>query len=519
MMFVLGETKQVYPGVVRFILILWLALAFSVVLPAHGAASPDDDFYAHTTNAVEVLQQWYGKNGLWNSTGWWNSAICLEAVENVVVASNGGQYLDVIRTTFDRNAAGHFHNEFYDDEGWWALAWIRAFDLTGNPRYLKMTKTIFTDMKGGWDNHCGGGILWKKNHSYKNAIANELFLLVAIRLHQRTPADAGPGSYLDWAQREWSWFKQSGMINACNLVNDGLSRDCENNDGTTWTYNQGVIIGGLTDLYKTTGDTNYLKQADAIAAAAMAKLVDGNGILQEPCEDEGCNGPDVPQFKGIFIHYLTYLYDETHNHIYYDFLVKNACSTWANDRDEANHLGLKWSGPFDSADAARQSSAIMAVSALAKPVTQNPTFAEGAGNRIAANLVHDIGRPDGLNCWEADPVRNQVSGCLTKESTAKGLATGYYSARFELKVDNFNWDKSAVATLSVADAETGKIIASHTVTRSQFPNTLYHAFTLNFIAAAGRRYDFLTYWHYSPHAPRLTESSVVVQESSAMNTK
>src|SRR5437667_9479979 len=111
------------------------------------------------------------------------------------------------------------------------------------------------------------------------------------------------------------------MINGQNLVNDGLTISCQNNGQTAWTYNQGVILGALTDLYKVTGDTNYLNQATAIADAATATLVDGNGVLREPCE---CGGGDVPQFKGIFVRYLAYLYDVTRKTNYYNLLFKSA---------------------------------------------------------------------------------------------------------------------------------------------------------------------------------------------------
>jgi hypothetical protein len=36
----------------------------------------------------------------------------------------------------------------------------------------------------------------------------------------------------------------------------------------------------------------------------------------------------------------------------------NALSVNANDKDAEGHLGFWWNGPFDKADAARQSSAL-----------------------------------------------------------------------------------------------------------------------------------------------------------------
>ncbi len=477
---------------------------------AHGAAAAGDDFNAATAAAARALQGWYRPDGLWDTTGWWNAANCLEAIENAVVANNGGVYLDVLKRTFDRNSANNFLNEFYDDEGWWALAWLRAYDLTGETRYLEMAKTIFADMQTGWDDHCGGGIWWKKERRYKNAIANELFLLVAVRLHQRTVGPAESTSYLDWALKEWRWFQHSGMINEHNLVNDGLNRNCENNGRTTWTYNQGVLIGGLAELYRATGDTNCLHQAVLIADASIGTLVDANGILSEPAEREHGGGRDVPQFKGIFIRYLAQLYDGTRRPEYFDFLVRNAHSVWANDRDASNHFGLCWSGPVDAVDAARHSSAMMAVSALAEPVMP-PARADALGTWTAGNLKHDLGRPEGLNAWTADPVETKVSGNLVIAARTETLLVGHCFVSFELKVDNFNRDTSKVATLSIVESDSGRLVASREVTRPEFSTTLYQTFSVRFQAVANKRYEFRTFWHFAPPAARLTQRSIMLQ--------
>jgi predicted alpha-1,6-mannanase (GH76 family) len=491
---------------------LCIALVLLGVPVLRGEMLSEDDFYTNGLTSAKVLQQWYNDRGLWDSTGWWNAANCLEAIESVIAANNGEQYLDVIRSTFDRNSGGNFLNEFYDDEGWWALAWIRAFDLTGEPRYVAMAKTIFADMKGGWDEHCGGGIWWKKDRSYKNAIANELFLLVAIRLHQRTPGDVGPGSYFDWAQREWAWFKSSGMINTRNLVNDGLDQNCENNRHTTWTYNQGVLIGGLAELYQTTADTNCLLQAIALADSATTTLVDASGVLGEPNESRGLHGGDVAQFKGIFIRHLTELYDVTGNPAYREFLIRNARSVWRNDRDWANRFGGRWSGPIDAVDAARHSSAMRVITALAeRPLIGTNFVGEGFLIWPAADLRHELGRLAGFHHWSANPIQDKASGWLVNGPATKALPPGDCDACFELKVDNFNRDHSIVARIAIVQVESQKTEAARELRRSDFANVLYQTFSLRFTAVTGRSYDFRTFWHHSPNAPRLTQRCVVVK--------
>jgi predicted alpha-1,6-mannanase (GH76 family) len=115
-----------------------------------------------------------------------------------------------------------------DDEGWWALAWIAAYDVTGNKQYLSTAESIFEDMKASYGTTPCGGIWWDKNRTYVNAIANELFFDVGAHLAIRGGNRAS--YYLSWALKEWNWFKKSGLINAQHTINDGLNdTTCQNN--------------------------------------------------------------------------------------------------------------------------------------------------------------------------------------------------------------------------------------------------------------------------------------------------
>src|SRR5256885_1812428 len=73
-------------------------------------------------------------------------------------------------------------------------------------------------------------------------------------------------------------------------------------------------------------------------------------------------------------------------------------AVWFNDRNVFNQLGLKWDGAWDSADAARQSSALMPVSALAEPITADLAFAKGAGDPA---FSHTVGTASGTLAWAA----------------------------------------------------------------------------------------------------------------------
>jgi predicted alpha-1,6-mannanase (GH76 family) len=314
---------------------------------------------------VQQMQNWYVQSsGLYdNPTGWWNAANSITVLVDYSRATSTTQYLSAVANTFananNANGTTNFITGANDDDGWWALAWMDAYDLTNNPAYLTMAQTIFADLAGQWDTTtCGGGVWWNNSPAYKNAITNELFLQLAAGLANRTTNATEKAQYLAWAQKEWQWFKGSGMINSQNLINDGLNSTnpsaCTNNGQTTWTYNQGVILGGLVELYRADQDSTLLPTAQAIASAAMANLVTASGVLHEP----SMSGPDAPQFKGIFIRNLYKLSTAVSSPTYKAFVDTNANSVWQNDQGPNYEFGVYWEGPFDSGDATRQASAL-----------------------------------------------------------------------------------------------------------------------------------------------------------------
>ena len=312
--------------------------------------------------AVDRLQQWYqSSEGLWKTTGWWNSANALTAVIDYSRITKTKRYEPLLDKSLAQHKYAGFLNDYYDDEGWWALAWIDAYDLTHGVQYLQIADSIFTDMSAGWDDTCGGGIWWSKKRNYKNAIANELFLDVAAHLANRTTDLTLKARYLNWADREWQWFANSSMIASDHQINDGLTSTCQNNHKTVWSYNQGVILGGLAELSRQPHHKKLVATASQIADAAILHLADDHGILHDPCEPE-C-GADGTQFKGIFVRNLATLEEHNHSQRYVNFFRMNAKSLLQKAQNPDHTFGAVWSGPPKTADASTQSSAIDALNA------------------------------------------------------------------------------------------------------------------------------------------------------------
>ncbi|HEX4213319.1 MAG TPA: glycoside hydrolase family 76 protein [Candidatus Dormibacteraeota bacterium] len=323
--------------------VVFLLVGFSAA--SVGAATPQK------AGMAELMLSYNSSNGMIGNS-WWQGAVALSTLETYQQATADTSYNYAISNAFNDNKSGDFENSYMDDTGWWGLAWLQAYDITGQSQYLQMAETDANYIHQYWDSTCGGGVWWNTSETYKNAIPNELFLELTAGLHNRIPDDT---TYLSWANSEWSWFEGSGMINGSELVNDGLTASCANNGETTWTYNQGVILAGLAELYTATGNSSLLTEAESIANAAISHLTSG-GVLVESCEPSSCD-QDQQSFKGIFVRDLEKMATTAGTSQFTSFLQAQASSIEANDTNSSNQLGLLWTGPVADLTSYSQASA------------------------------------------------------------------------------------------------------------------------------------------------------------------
>jgi len=306
------------------------------------------DYLAQADILVETLQtkrfrtepysQWGDEQNAWNTCN------TLEALIDYTQITGNRRYYDQIHhAATDQVLLKKVMGDGVDDEAWAGIVMVKAYRLTKERSCLDAAKIIFDSMTTYWDDTCGGGVWWNFTRTYKNAITNELFLVLATQLYRETRTPL----YLEWAKKEWDWFARSGMINADNLINDGL-HECKNNNGETWTYNQGVVLGGLVELSRITGDKMYREQAVKIAGAVMTKmspLCNGVPILQEV---GGELNHDQQQFKGIFMRYLANLAlvlpekGTPGRKAIRDYICANATSLWRIARTDQNEINAYW---------------------------------------------------------------------------------------------------------------------------------------------------------------------------------
>lgn len=368
-----------------FLIAFWISFfaGYSAAFANNNAAT------LQAVTALNTLQEWYNVGtGLWNSTGWWNAANVLTVLAdfNAFEPSLNETIWSVFNNTFVQaplnnptvvklrtlysvdtfttwpstqrpldnrtRVVSGFANGFYDDEGWWALAWLKVYQATNERCYLQTALDLFEDMIGGYGATCGG-IWWDKGHQHNTAIANVLFLAVAARLAIQT---SDVEYFSTWAWKHWHWFRHSGMLKADYTISDGLDLEtCKAEQGTRWTYTHGVVIGALIDLNSLYPNSTLLYTAWRIAHAAIDRFTDSDGILHEPCEPH-C-GADGSQFKGVFLRNIRRLREMVPEPRFQRFVDKNAYAIWTFDRDRGGRLGLVWSGPYLAATASTHSSA------------------------------------------------------------------------------------------------------------------------------------------------------------------
>jgi hypothetical protein len=230
------------------------------------------------------------------------------------------------------------------------------------PAFSHRARVFYELAEKGWDWHlCSGGLTWNPRLlPYKNTITNSLFVSASISMYLRFPGDENcspvlstqdntacddnEGSnrgrfnplYRQAAINGYDWLKNVGLLNSQGLYTDGFHiRDYRTNRSATvcnernemvYTYNQGVVLSGLRDLWIATSNRTYLFDGyelvqniiratgyrenhkvgvqDVLEANKWHRL-GSNGILTELCDPAGTCNQDGQTFKGIFFHHLT----------------------------------------------------------------------------------------------------------------------------------------------------------------------------------------------------------------------
>jgi len=287
---------------------LWIVVGF--VLGSHSfdltrsalaQSVPSLQSAIHDAGAtIELSRRLWIRN--WPHSTWWTQS---HAIDTMLNFDQGG--VRILGPTYfwlSWRPWFNYQNNIYDDEGWWAIAWLHAYVASGktNLKYYNRAVTLYNHiLNHGWVNTCGGSLAWKQGYAYQNAVTNGIFARLSLDFYDATSDQ----KYLDEANKILHWIDQSKLLdNPEHLVNDGLTvgdtTQCSvNPSGAFWTYNQGLFIDVFTRL-------NEVDRAwDLFAASEKYFIRKSNGSLFERnCDDSGGAAPcgvDGIAFRGIFL--------------------------------------------------------------------------------------------------------------------------------------------------------------------------------------------------------------------------
>ncbi|MBN2765294.1 MAG: T9SS type A sorting domain-containing protein [Paludibacteraceae bacterium] len=469
-----------------------LSASFQSISAQYQQFAPVADKLQKAAHSEFYNGQYYNHNNTGNAAWnyWWNSH-GVDAYMDGFLRERSDWYKLRARTLLSgikQTNGSKYPTTFYDDMAWLAIASLRGYEYTGDNEYLNAVNALWTDMKTGQQSSYGGAIQWNKSAPYSlNACTNGPAIILATRLYRLR----GTNADLNIALNIYNWMK-TALVNPNNgEVWDNFNSDTKiTNKSWIFSYNQGTWIGANLELYKATGQQQYLDEAVKTANTAIKNHT--GGILYPMA-----GGGDGGLFNGIFIRYLALLAREgnisqTLKNQYIAIIRSTAMGMKNHGINPKNNtVSSRWAvAPDDNTDYSNQLSGVMLAEAAASTdlcglypndmyhgkmiylKEGNYSNAQIVAKGISANSISSLSIPYGLSivAFSADNfsgdsivfATNQekleawdnriMSLRIIKSGTGEGLKAQYFEGNnFEVlkisgvdaKID-FDWGEGSV---------------------------------------------------------------------------
>jgi len=207
---------------------------------------------------------------------------------------------------------------WFDDNGWWGLAFLDAYRATGGARYLHDAERAFAFIAAqGWNAH-GGGLWWDTSHSYKAGEALASGSLLGALLYQRTHDPF----YLSEVEKFLKW------ADAHFLTELGLY-DRTDSDPTPTPYIEGTLVEAHEVLCLT---------GQQPACARASELAEASWLRFQARLEMG------PQFDTIYLHWMLVYWTQTGDGRWVALAREMAARAQADARDGRGLYLRAWDG-------------------------------------------------------------------------------------------------------------------------------------------------------------------------------
>jgi hypothetical protein len=209
---------------------------------------------------------------------------------------------------------------WFDDNGWWGLAFVNAYRATGSVRWLTDAERALAYVAAaGWD-PAAGGIWWNTDHPYKAGEALASATLLATLLYQQTHS----GFDLGQARKYLAWANTTGFSAA-----DGLYAGSSLNP-TPIDYIEAPLIYAQAVLCEVTATPADCQRAEGLKVTALDRF----GYLLD----------FSPQYDAIYLQWMLALYSLDHDRTLYQLAADNARDAETRAQNGEGLYLLSWNG-------------------------------------------------------------------------------------------------------------------------------------------------------------------------------